>query len=101
MRSDSPAGLASLGCRNAKRYLSGADFGRHYMELSGRSAIEHSQDRAASKLSENPMADVVKQARQPPKGSLPVLGLTALGIVFGDIGTSPLYTFKTILSATE
>ena len=25
------------------------------------------------------------------------MGLTALGIVFGDIGTSPLYTFKTIL----
>src|ERR1700750_497182 len=36
-------------------------------------------------------------ARQTPNGSLPVLGLTALGIVFGDIGTSPLYTFKTIL----
>ena len=25
------------------------------------------------------------------------LGLAALGIVFGDIGTSPLYTFKTVL----
>jgi KUP system potassium uptake protein len=36
-------------------------------------------------------------ARQPPQGALPVLGLSALGIVFGDIGTSPLYTFKTIL----
>jgi KUP system potassium uptake protein len=35
--------------------------------------------------------------RQASQGSLPVLGLTALGIVFGDIGTSPLYTFKTIL----
>jgi len=33
------------------------------------------------------------------KGNLPLLGLTALGIVFGDIGTSPLYTFKTILGA--
>ena len=30
-------------------------------------------------------------------GSLGVLSLAALGIVFGDIGTSPLYTFKTIL----
>src|SRR6201994_4143555 len=39
-------------------------------------------------------------ARQSPNGSLPVLGLTALGIVFGDIGTSPLYTFKTILGST-
>lgn len=35
-----------------------------------------------------------------PQNSLPMLGLSALGIVFGDIGTSPLYTFKTILSMT-
>jgi KUP system potassium uptake protein len=40
-------------------------------------------------------------ARQTPKGKLPVLGLSALGIVFGDIGTSPLYTFKTVLSTAE
>jgi len=32
--------------------------------------------------------------------SLPVLSLSALGIVFGDIGTSPLYTFKTVLNLT-
>jgi KUP system potassium uptake protein len=31
------------------------------------------------------------------QGNLPLLALSALGIVFGDIGTSPLYTFKTIL----
>lgn len=37
--------------------------------------------------------------KHSPK-SLPILGLAALGIVFGDIGTSPLYTFKTILSIT-
>src|SRR5580658_4922789 len=30
--------------------------------------------------------------------ALPWLGLSALGIVFGDIGTSPLYTMKTVLS---
>jgi KUP system potassium uptake protein len=35
-------------------------------------------------------------ARKTHRG-LPVLGLSALGVVFGDIGTSPLYTFKTIL----
>src|SRR5215831_15360227 len=29
-----------------------------------------------------------------------ILALSALGVVFGDIGTSPLYTFKTILGAT-
>ena len=28
------------------------------------------------------------------------LGLSALGIVFGDIGTSPLYTLKTVLALT-
>lgn len=28
------------------------------------------------------------------------LGLSALGIVFGDIGTSPLYTLKTVLNLT-
>src|SRR4029077_812446 len=28
------------------------------------------------------------------------LGLAALGIVFGDIGTSPLYTLRTVLSIT-
>jgi KUP system potassium uptake protein len=29
-----------------------------------------------------------------------ILGLSALGIVFGDIGTSPLYTLKTVLNLT-
>ncbi|MDB5606894.1 MAG: trkD [Bradyrhizobium sp.] len=37
---------------------------------------------------------------QSPHGRVPLLGLSALGIVFGDIGTSPLYTFKTILGVT-
>src|SRR5271168_2735098 len=36
----------------------------------------------------------------PVRGALPALGLGALGIVFGDIGTSPLYTFKTVLDYT-
>lgn len=31
-------------------------------------------------------------------GRLSLLSLTALGVVFGDIGTSPLYTFKIILN---
>jgi KUP system potassium uptake protein len=35
------------------------------------------------------------------QGKLPALALTALGIVFGDIGTSPLYTFKTVLGTAE
>ena len=32
--------------------------------------------------------------------SMPALSLAALGMVFGDIGTSPLYTFKTMLDVT-
>jgi KUP system potassium uptake protein len=34
------------------------------------------------------------------KGNTWFLALTALGVVFGDIGTSPLYTFSVTLSAT-
>src|SRR5580698_7413041 len=67
------------------------------MDLSGGSAVELLRNQAATQLSENSTANVGTDARQPPQGSLPVLGLSALGIVFGDIGTSPLYTFKTIL----
>jgi len=33
-----------------------------------------------------------------PHGSLAVLALGALGVVYGDIGTSPLYTMKTVLA---
>lgn len=38
--------------------------------------------------------------RLRPQGRLSILSLSALGVVFGDIGTSPLYTFKTILNMT-
>ena len=31
-------------------------------------------------------------------GSVPVLALAALGVVFGDIGTSPLYSLQTVFS---
>ena len=36
-------------------------------------------------------------AHHQPSGSLRVLMLGALGVVFGDIGTSPLYALKTTL----
>src|SRR6202140_5123239 len=52
-----------------------------------------------STLSENAIPDAGDVVRQAPQGKLPILALSALGIVFGDIGTSPLYTFKTILGA--
>jgi KUP system potassium uptake protein len=53
-----------------------------------------------STLNEKVAPDAGAVVRQAPRGKLPILGLSALGIVFGDIGTSPLYTFKTILGAT-
>jgi KUP system potassium uptake protein len=52
-------------------------------------------------LIENRATTAAEAARQAPQGRLQTLGLSALGIVFGDIGTSPLYTFKTILGTTE
>ena len=44
---------------------------------------------------------VSSDPRQAPRGSMPALALSALGIVFGDIGTSPLYTFKTVLGTAN
>ena len=35
-----------------------------------------------------------------PTQNLSALSLAALGVVFGDIGTSPLYTLKTVLDVT-
>jgi KUP system potassium uptake protein len=52
-------------------------------------------------LSETSSLVAVESGREPPQGKLPILAVSALGIVFGDIGTSPLYTFKAILGATE
>jgi len=34
----------------------------------------------------------------PPRGHLAPMALAALGVVYGDIGTSPLYTFKTAIA---
>ena len=49
----------------------------------------------------SPLAAERSSAGQlPHKGSGWFLALTALGVVFGDIGTSPLYTFSVALNAT-
>jgi KUP system potassium uptake protein len=39
-------------------------------------------------------------ASKSPAPALPFAALAALGVVFGDIGTSPLYTLKTVLALT-
>jgi KUP system potassium uptake protein len=46
------------------------------------------------------MVTMDSRSIEVPKSSLSVLGLAALGVVFGDIGTSPLYTFKSVLDFT-
>jgi K+ transporter len=44
----------------------------------------------------------VTETSQPtPSHSLPALSLAALGVVFGDIGTSPLYALKAVLDVTK
>ena len=46
--------------------------------------------------SERVMTIVAEAAELPPRhGQLAAMALGALGVVYGDIGTSPLYTFKT------
>jgi KUP system potassium uptake protein len=41
-----------------------------------------------------------KDAVQGAKKAAPFAALTALGIVYGDLGTSPLYTLQTVIQAT-
>ena len=41
-----------------------------------------------------------ESSRPSVQSILPIAALSALGIVFGDIGTSPLYTLKTVLALT-
>lgn len=43
------------------------------------------------------MAVAVESEPHTPRGSLAALALGALGVVYGDIGTSPLYTMKTAI----
>jgi KUP system potassium uptake protein len=47
-------------------------------------------------VTNNPSAPPVRSTIAP----LPMAALGALGVVFGDIGTSPLYTLKTVLDLT-
>jgi len=45
-------------------------------------------------------ADHGRDGHHQHRGNIWLLGLTALGVVFGDIGTSPLYTFSVAIGAT-
>jgi len=46
------------------------------------------------------VANTEIDASKAPKSPLVALSIAALGVVFGDLGTSPLYTFKTVLNLT-
>jgi len=58
--------------------------------------------RAAQGCASRSLSDMIPITGNRPKfnSSLQVLSLSALGVVFGDIGTSPLYTLKTVLALT-
>jgi KUP system potassium uptake protein len=43
-------------------------------------------------------ADMKADRVRPVAATLPALSLSALGVVFGDIGTSPLYTLKAVFN---
>jgi len=42
-------------------------------------------------------AETVAAETAPQHGALGTMAIGALGVVYGDIGTSPLYTFKTAI----
>src|SRR6516225_963738 len=58
--------------------------------------------REDDKIGRNTMYDQTTKASRPASTRLktPALTLAALGVVFGDIGTSPLYTLKTVLGVS-
>ena len=49
---------------------------------------------------ESAMSVEATSAEPQSTGRLGLVSLAALGVVFGDIGTSPLYTLKTVLDYT-
>ena len=55
---------------------------------------------AAENVGDRPAEGEGAPKPEASKAALPLIALGALGIVFGDIGTSPLYTMKTVLGAT-
>ncbi|MBA3747194.1 MAG: potassium transporter Kup [Solirubrobacterales bacterium] len=69
-------------------------------------AASASDDAAPDKVAPAPAADASKAPapaphRTPAQAGLAVLILSALGVVFGDIGTSPLYALHTVFSAGD
>ncbi|WP_114227720.1 MULTISPECIES: potassium transporter Kup [Sphingomonas] len=51
-------------------------------------------DAAAEPVNEEGVSEALQSHSHAPQGSLAKLALGAVGIVFGDIGTSPIYAFR-------
>jgi KUP system potassium uptake protein len=52
-------------------------------------------------MSSDPAAAQSPEHAGTPRSSLPALALAALGVVYGDIGTSPLYTLKEVFASSH
>src|SRR6516162_7760415 len=72
------------------------------MALCVRSSIVDGADRDGPQIftmtSTAPAEIGTAPATETGQPGLALMGLAALGIVFGDIGTSPLYTLKTVFA---
>src|SRR5579871_392428 len=69
------------------------------MDMPSRSRVGDLIDRAAMSAGTDDVAPVHDQAKYLHHAGSPwFLALTALGVVFGDIGTSPLYAFQVALA---
>jgi KUP system potassium uptake protein len=66
----------------------------------GPGSLAVSDAKVATKEGQRP-GDIDEAKPQHNKGNTWFLALTALGIVYGDIGTSPLYTFSVALNAAS
>lgn len=53
--------------------------------------------RAIDQPAETSLAETTPAETAPAHGTLGAMAIGALGVVYGDIGTSPLYTFKTAI----
>src|ERR1700710_2647559 len=68
------------------------------MDMPSSSPVGSLIDRSLSDSAAGPLEAVVDQAKYLHHAGSPwFLALTALGVVFGDIGTSPLYAFQVAL----
>lgn len=57
-----------------------------------KSVVRH--ERTAQETNERPTEQTPEEREERVRGRLPMLCLAALGVVFGDIGTSPLYALR-------